>query len=101
MRLSSSMKGLIALLLVGGGIGSLVLARGGGGGGGTEPPPPASTPMAATMMRVDLGADRLAAAGVSTQATTGTIDAAITKVGQVALESADASYASAKPAADA
>lgn len=57
--------------------------------------------MAATMMRVDLGADRLAAAGVSTQATTGTIDTAIAKVGQVALESADASYAAAKPTADA
>ena len=102
MRLSSSFKGLVALLLAGGGIGSLVLAMGGGGGGGgTEPPPPASTPMAATIMRVDLGADRLAAAGASAQATTGSIDAAIAKVAQVALEAADASYAAAKPAADA
>jgi hypothetical protein len=100
MRLSSSMKGLLALILVGGGIGSLVLAMGGGGGEMTAPPP-ASTPMAATMMRVDLGADRLAAAGVTSQATTIAIDAAIAKVAQVALESADAAYAAARPPCDA
>jgi hypothetical protein len=92
---------LLALLFVGAGVGSLVLAMGGGGGDEMTAPPPASTPMAATMMRVDLGADRLAAAGVSTQATTSAIDTAIAKVAQASLETADANYAAKKPACDA
>jgi hypothetical protein len=94
----ASSKGLLALLLSVAGIGSVVVANIGGGDAEiAEPPPPASTPMAATMMRVGLDAERLAAVGITSQETGSTVAAAITEYATGAsLAEADANYSACK-----
>ena len=50
--------------------GALAFALGGGGGGGAdplEPPPPVNTEFAGVLLRVGLGAETLAAAGISAE----------------------------------
>ena len=48
--------------------GALAFAIGGGGGADPiEPPPPASTEFAGVLLRIGLGADTLAATGVTSQ----------------------------------
>ena len=98
----ASSKGLLAVILATAGIGSAVVANIGGGGGGelggTEPPPMAGSPMAATMIRVGLDAERLAAVGVTSQAASGAIAAATTEhdEGEASLAEADTDYSSSK-----
>jgi len=97
----ASSKGLLALIVATAGIGSIVVASIGGGGseiGGTEPPPIAGSPMAATMIRVGLDAERLAAVGVTSQAASGVITAAISEhdEGESSLAEADAAYSACK-----
>lgn len=94
----ASSKGLLALLVVFAGIGSIVVASiGGGDAEAPLAPAPASTPMAATMMRVGLDAERLAAAGVSSQETSAAIAAAVEEhdTGD-SLAQADADFAACK-----
>lgn len=96
----ASSKGLTVLALATLAISSFALARYGGGGETAEPPDPASTAMAATMMRAGLDAQRLAAVGADTTATSDAISDAITEHDSgtaTTLAQADLDFSSCKP----
>ncbi|MEM7305644.1 MAG: hypothetical protein AAF682_03185 [Planctomycetota bacterium] len=96
-----SSKPLLVFALIAGSVGSLVLT--GGEASESKPVEPASTPMAATMLRVGLGADALAAAGLSASDAAGAIAKAVAEHDShvPSLPKADAQYAACKPVCDA
>ena len=101
--LAHAPKALLALLVCIGGAGSYLIAASGDGDVEADPPKPASTPMAATMIRVGLDAEVLAAAGVSALDVSTAVAAAISEHDghQPSLAQADSDYSSCKVACDA
>jgi len=75
-----------------------------GGGGGSEPvdppPPPANTAFARVLLRLGLGADTLAAAGVSSQQATALVTAVEGAHAPATLASRDEAFIAAKQACD-
>ena len=98
-------KALMAVALIVGGVGSLILARGDADleVSDVDPPKPSGAPMAATMMRLGLDAECLAAAGVSAQDVAVAIADAISDHDShvPSLEQADGDFTSCKPICDA
>ncbi len=84
--------------------GALAFAFGGGGGSDpadpTLPPPPASTEFAGVLLRVGLGADTLAAAGISGQQTTALVAAVEGGYNPAMLAARDTGYITAKQTHD-
>jgi len=80
--------------------GALAFAFGGGGGaggGGFEPPPPpVNTEFAGVLLRAGLGADTLAAAGISSQQTTALVAAVQSAYSAQTLQSRDDAYIAAR-----
>ena len=101
--LARSPKALLALFLCVCGAGSYLIAAGGDTDVEADPPKPASTPMAATMIRVGLDAEVLAAAGVSALDVSTAMAAAISEHDghQPSLSQADSDYGSCKVSCDA
>jgi hypothetical protein len=79
-------------------VGALAFALGGGGGGAdpVEPPPPVNTAFAGVLLRVGLGADTLAAAGISGQQTTALVTAVEQSYNPGTLATKDEGYITAK-----
>lgn len=83
--------------------GALAFAIGGGGGGDNdpaEPPPPANTEFAGVLLRIGLGADTLAAAGITSEQVPALVAAVARNHSAVTLQSRDEVYISARQTHD-
>lgn len=81
--------------------GALAFAFGGSGGADPlEPPPPVNTEFAGVLLRVGLGADTLAAAGISSQQVTALVGAVEQGHSAETLAAKDAAYITAKQTHD-
>jgi hypothetical protein len=85
-------------------VGALAYAFGGSGGSGSDPidppPPPATTEFAGVLLRVGLGAEALAAAGLTSEQTAGVVAAVEQEHNPATLASRDAAFIAAKQTHD-
>ncbi len=84
--------------------GALAFAFGGGGTGGTDPidppPPPANTAFAGVLLRLGLGADALAAAGITGEQISPLVGAARSSYAPATMQSRDEAYIAARQTHD-
>jgi len=96
--------GLSVLLVSAGALAFAIGGEGGGGGGGIDPydppPPPANTVFAGVLLRLGLGADTLAAAGINAQQASTLAAAVENNYAAATLESRDEAFIAAKRAHD-
>lgn len=76
--------------------GAVAFAFGGGGGGAEPPPPPVNTEFAGVLLRAGLGADALAAAGVTAEETGALVAAVEGAYSATSLASLDEAFLAAK-----
>jgi hypothetical protein len=90
---------VLSLVLVSAGV--LTFALGGGEGGGPlDPPPPVNTEFAGVLLRLDLGADALAAAGVTSAQVPALVAAIEQGYSPASLRSRDEAFIAAKQASE-
>ena len=97
---------VLSIVLVSAGAWALAIGRGEGSGGEvggvepTHPPPPANTEFAGVLLRLDLGADALSAAGVSGEQVSTAVAAAQGAYSRATLANLDRTFIQAKQTAD-